>query len=65
MAVQILYLGFKHLKFTAAPGPAEQLTSVSGRNTSVLWDPLFYIPVVVQVVGAVVLLTLLLSETLS
>ena len=60
-----LYLRFKHLEFAAASGPAEQLTSVSGRNTSVLWYPLFHIPVVVQVVGTVVLLTLLLSETLS
>lgn len=61
----LLYLGFKHLEFTAAPGPAEQLAPVSGRNTGVLWYPLFHVPVVVQVVGAVVLLTLLLPETFT
>lgn len=62
--MHVLYLGFKHLEFTAASGPAEQLTSVSGRNAGVLWYPLFHVTVVVQVVEAVVLSTLLLSETL-
>lgn len=65
MAAYELYLGFKHLEFTATSGPAEQLASVSGGHTSVLWYPLFHIPVVVQVGGTVVLLTLFLSETLS
>lgn len=59
------YLWFKDLEFTAAPGPAEQFTSVSRGDTSILWDPLFHFPIFIQVVETVVLLTLLLSETFS
>lgn len=59
------YLWFKDLELTAAPGPAEQFTSISRGDTSILGDPLFHFPIFVQVVETVVLLTLLLSETLS
>lgn len=58
------YLGFKHLELAAAPGPAEQFTSVSGGDAGIFWNPLLHVPVVVQVVGTVVLLALLFSETL-
>lgn len=60
-----LYLGLKHFEFAAAPGSAEQLTPVSGRHPSVLRDPLLHVPIDVQVVEAVVPLTLFLSKTLS
>lgn len=63
--LKILYLGLKHLEFTAASGSAGQLTSISGRDASIFWYPLLHVSIVVQIVGAVVLLTLLLSEALS
>lgn len=59
------YLGLEHLELAAASGPAEQFASVSGRDAGVLGDPLLHVPVVVQVVGAVVLLALLLPEALG
>lgn len=58
------YLGLEHLEFTAASGPAEELAPVPGGDAGVLWDPLFDVAAEVQVAGAVVLLTLLLSEAL-
>lgn len=60
-----LHLGFKYFKFIAVLGSAEKFAPIPGRNTSILWDPLLYFTMHVQVTITVVFLTLFLSEALT
>ena len=65
MLTEQTYLSLKHLELAAVPRDAEEFAAVPRRHARILGDPLFHLTVEVQVVWAVVLLTLLLSETLS
>lgn len=60
-----VHLGFKNFKFVAVLGSAEKFAPIPGRNTSILWDPLLYFAMHVQVTVTVVFLTLFLSEALT
>ena len=55
----------EHLELAAVPRDAEELAAVPRGHARILGDPLFHVTVEIQVVWAVVLLTLLFSETLS
>ena len=59
------YLSLEHLELAAVPCDAEELAAVPRGHTRILGDPLFHVTVEIQVVWAVVFLTLLFSETLS